>query len=100
MKRDVWLGYLIHHIIHYTYIIISIVLITLKKSDCKCKINVRDQTYTKLWFVTATDFSVISSELLSLPQTISLHNKMELSETCHFHKFFLYNQYFPPRSRG
>ena len=62
------------------------VLITLIKSDCKCKINVRDQTYTKIWFVTSKDLSVISSELLSLPQTISLYNKIELSETCHFHQ--------------
>ena len=60
------------------------VLITLIKSDCKCKINVRDQTYTKIWFVTSKDLSVISSELLSLPQTISLYNKIELSETCHY----------------
>ena len=67
------------------------VLITLIKSDCKCKINVRDQTYTKIWFVTSKDLSVISSELLSLPQTISLYNKIELSETCHFHQFFLYS---------
>ena len=89
-KMDVWLVLLIQNIIFYTYKIISRVLITLKKSDCKYKMNVWDQTYTKLWFVTSTDLSVISSELLSLPQTISLHNKMELSETCHFHQFFLY----------
>ena len=56
------------------------VLITLIKSDCKCKINVRDQTYTKIWFVTSKDLSVISSELLSLPQSISFPNKMELSK--------------------
>merc|ERR1712240_850911 len=60
----------------------------LEKSNCKCEINVRDQTYTKIWFVTSTELSVISSELLSLPQTISLYNKIELSETCHFHQFF------------
>ena len=64
----------------------------LEKRYCKYKMIIRDQTYANLWFVTSTDLSVISSELLSLPQTTSLHNKIELSETCHFHQFFLYQQ--------
>ena len=61
-----------------------------EKSDYKYKMIIMDITYANLWFVTSTDLYVISSELLSLPQTISLYNKMELIETCHFHQFFLY----------
>ena len=84
------LGYLIHNIMFYTYENRLNYVNYLEKSYCKYRINIRDQTYANLWFVTSTDLSVISSELLSLPQTLSLPNKMELSGTCHFHQFFPY----------
>ena len=61
----------------------------LEKSYFKYKINIIYQNYANLWFVTSTDLSVIFSEFLSLPQAISLPNKMELRETCHFKQFFL-----------
>ena len=59
-----------------------------EKSDYKYKMIIMDITYANLWFVTSTDLYVISSELLSLPQTISLYNKMELISR-HYDDFVL-----------